>query len=412
MEIRLSEGPFARLAALFGLLRAPARPPKAKPALAVVAKPAPAPAAKTPPAPKLAPVPAPPPPGPVSSATDFAALEPEYRAFWAAATLRPERRAEAERLARALLAQRARYEAAAAPVGAPWWFVAAIHLLEAGMSFRSHLHNGDPLSARTVHVPAGRPVAGAPPFTWEESAADALAVQGIGRETAWSIPRALWRWETWNGFGYRRRGVPTPYLWSFTDRYSRGKYVADGRFDPAAVSAQCGAAAVLKLLENWNVLDDAARLAPAHPFQAFFDAHLAGVRHFTWKELLHKGGSPLAAELNEDPPAALWPNVAPLVRLLDRFRETIGAPVRLLSVYRAPAYNARLKGASEKSQHLAFRAADLVVLGPDSGRPADWARLLRTLRGANREWEGGIGLYDTFVHVDVRGHRTDWDYRS
>jgi lysozyme family protein len=42
--------------------------------------------------------------------------------------------------------------------------------------------------------------------------------------------------------------VPSPYLCSFTDQYSRGKYVADGKYDAAAVSKQCGAAALMKQL--------------------------------------------------------------------------------------------------------------------------------------------------------------------
>jgi lysozyme family protein len=40
--------------------------------------------------------------------------------------------------------------------------------------------------------------------------------------------------------------VPTPYLWSFSSLYEKGKFVADGVFDPAAVSKQCGAAVMLK----------------------------------------------------------------------------------------------------------------------------------------------------------------------
>jgi lysozyme family protein len=44
----------------------------------------------------------------------------------------------------------------------------------------------------------------------------------------------------------RRRGVPTPYLWSYSNLYENGKFVADGRFDPEAVSKQCGAAPMLK----------------------------------------------------------------------------------------------------------------------------------------------------------------------
>ena len=43
-------------------------------------------------------------------------------------------------------------------------------------------------------------------------------------------------------------GRPTPYLWSFSKLYEKGKYVADGRFDPEAVSKQCGAAVMIRAL--------------------------------------------------------------------------------------------------------------------------------------------------------------------
>jgi lysozyme family protein len=148
---------------------------------------------------------------------------------------------------RALLASEGRYRAVAAASGMPWQVVAVVHSLEGGGRFDRHLHNGDPLAARTVHVPAGRPVAGSPPFTWEESAADALALSKLAAWTDWSLPGTLYRLEQYNGWGYRTHHpeVSTPYLWSFTSRYSRGKYAADGHFDGALVSQQCGAAALL-----------------------------------------------------------------------------------------------------------------------------------------------------------------------
>jgi len=43
-------------------------------------------------------------------------------------------------------------------------------------------------------------------------------------------------------------GKPTPYLWSFSNLYEKGKYVADGRFDPQTISKQCGAAIMVKAL--------------------------------------------------------------------------------------------------------------------------------------------------------------------
>jgi lysozyme family protein len=143
------------------------------------------------------------------------------------------------------------------PLGIPWYFIGCIHALESGFNFNTHLFNGDPLTSRTVRVPKGQPEA--PPedgegYSWEESARAAMALKGYDRATNWSLPRLLHRWEAYNGFGYRRWGVPTPYLWSFSTLYSRGRYVADHTFDSNAVSKQAGAAAMLKTLVKDNTV--------------------------------------------------------------------------------------------------------------------------------------------------------------
>ena len=146
--------------------------------------------------------------------------------------------------------------------------VAALHSLEAGQRFTTHLHNGDPLTARTVHVPKNRPRSGQPPFTWEASAKDALA--DLKKVPEWTVPVMLFQFERYNGFGYRRRHpeVLSPYLWSFTSNYTRGKFVADGTFSSTAVSKQCGAVALLLRMQSRKdiALDGAVRpMAASRP---------------------------------------------------------------------------------------------------------------------------------------------------
>ena len=130
----------------------------------------------------------------------------------------------------------------------PWQFIAVIHCMESGMRFSCHLHNGDSLMERTVHVPAGRPIEGNPPFTWEESAIDALRLRKLDDWKDWSIEGMLYQIEGYNGWGYRLHHpeVLSPYLWSFSNHYTKGKYVADGKWDENAVSQQCGAGIILK----------------------------------------------------------------------------------------------------------------------------------------------------------------------
>ncbi|OUM00606.1 hypothetical protein [Variovorax sp. JS1663] len=187
---------------------------------------------------------------PIAKSTDFADIAAEYRIYFDRCQVRPERAAAVQKQVARLLASAPRYRALGEKLGMPWHFIGIMHALEANMNFNGHLHNGDPLTARTIHVPAGRPQSGNPPFRWEDSARDALAMKGYVGQTDWSVARMLFRWEAFNGFGYRRRGLPSPYLWSFSPVYVKGRFVADHVFDPESVSKQCGAAVLLKMLQQ------------------------------------------------------------------------------------------------------------------------------------------------------------------
>ena len=186
----------------------------------------------------------------INPSNDFPTISGEYRAFFDTCEIRSNRGAEVQARLDRLLDHAPRYRALGEQLGIPWFFIAIIHSLEAGSNFATHLHNGDPLTSTTTHVPAGRPTSGSPPFTWEASARDALAMKGYVGQTDWSTARMLHRWEAYNGFGYRTRGLASPYLWSFSQHYTRGRFVKDHAFDPDSVSQQCGAAVLLKALQS------------------------------------------------------------------------------------------------------------------------------------------------------------------
>lgn len=137
-------------------------------------------------------------------------------------------------------ANQARYEQVEELTGVPWYFIGALHYRESNCDFSTHLHNGDPLTARTKHVPRGYPKAGSPPFTWEESAVDALKIKGLDKIVDWNSQRMCYEAERFNGFGYRPRKVNSPYLWAGTNVYTVGKYVSDGNFDRTVVDTQLG----------------------------------------------------------------------------------------------------------------------------------------------------------------------------
>jgi lysozyme family protein len=179
-------------------------------------------------------------------------LRSEYRRMFGQAQVRSEYRTDVAWHVGKLRRDRARYEAFSGEVQIPWYFIGIIHGLEASFNFMGHLHNGDaPLTKRTRNVPSNRPEVWLPPADWESSAKDALAYDGFLGQTDWSLEAMLYRWEAYNGWGYRHSGrPPTPYLWSFSSHYTRGKFASDGRYDPQLKSQQCGAAIMLKELLN------------------------------------------------------------------------------------------------------------------------------------------------------------------
>ncbi len=185
----------------------------------------------------------------------------EYESKFQTCTVRPQFSSSVNSVVARSVKARPRYEAVAARTNVPWHVIAVIHNLECGGRFDCHLHNGDPLKRRTVNVPAGRPAKGTAPFTWEESAVDALTFDRFSSWKDWSIGGTLYKIESYNGMGYRKRGVPSPYLWSGSQHYTRGKYVADGRFDPDAVSAQLGAAVVLRRMTDEALIEMSATAA-------------------------------------------------------------------------------------------------------------------------------------------------------
>lgn len=178
-------------------------------------------------------------------------IQSALAARYAKASINAVHQKEIGRIIDKIVANQSRYKEVSSRVpSVPWWAVAVIHNMECDLNFLQHLHNGDPLSARTRNVPAGRPKIGSPPFKWEYSATDALVCDGLDKIADWSIGVALDTFEKFNGVGYRKRNIPSPYLWSFTNQYTSGKFVKDNVFDRNAVSDQAGIAGLLKELER------------------------------------------------------------------------------------------------------------------------------------------------------------------
>lgn len=187
----------------------------------------------------------------------YAATRAEYKRLLASAEVRPSVEKAVERAAKTIWANRARYKRVADEIGMPWHMLACIHWRESGGNFSKHLHNGDPLTARTRRVPAGLPRTGNPPFTWEESALDAVGTEPHNFRVvpSWEDERVLYELEKYNGWGYRRPGFPkSPYLWAGTQHYTQGKYTSDRVYNSTVRDQQLGCVPIwLKLKEMERV---------------------------------------------------------------------------------------------------------------------------------------------------------------
>lgn len=186
-------------------------------------------------------------PTPSATSLDFMSLGPEYDT-----TFKNMRITNAEGLKaplESIIANKERYEAVENTTHVPWYVVGILHY-DRGFDFDSYLGNGDPLTAPTVHIPKGR----GPFSTWEDGARDALKLAPIAGVTDWNVDRILYELERYNGFGYRRRGINSPYLWSCASPYIKGAFRSDGIFDAQTVASKCGAAPLIKSLIDRKIV--------------------------------------------------------------------------------------------------------------------------------------------------------------
>ncbi|MEY3213184.1 MAG: hypothetical protein RIT28_3665 [Pseudomonadota bacterium] len=145
-------------------------------------------------------------------------------------------------------ANKARYAAVSAKSGVPANLIAALHWRESSGNFGTYLHQGDPLGKPAVNWPNNIPVF----HKWEDAAIHALGMKsklakdlGMASNTTDMAAMATYA-EYYNGMGYANKGKPSPYVYSGTDQYDKGKYVRDGVYDPNTKDKQLGVVAMIK----------------------------------------------------------------------------------------------------------------------------------------------------------------------
>lgn len=172
-------------------------------------------------------------------------------------------------------------------------------------------------------------------------------------------------------------------------RNFQGKYglSVDGVFGAkteAKIREVIGNPAMEKKQESTNVVNKPVVSKPATG-DAFWD----GIKYFKPAEFQCKCGCKTNDVDHE------------LVEILEKVREHFGRPVTITSGVRCATHNARVGGVSN-SQHVYKKAADFVVSGI---APRIVANYLETLLPNT----GGIGVYSSFVHVDVRKTKARWN---
>lgn len=113
--------------------------------------------------------------------------------------------------------------------------------------------------------------------------------------------------------------------------------------------------------------------------------------NFSYAELACKSGDPCP-----------YPGrLRHLAWTLQHIRTEFGKPIRVTSGYRSPEYNKEIGGV-KNSQHTKAVAADLQ---PWSNREDDLRELIQVIQelvSSGKIPDGGIGIYSTFVHYDMR----------
>jgi uncharacterized protein YcbK (DUF882 family) len=104
-------------------------------------------------------------------------------------------------------------------------------------------------------------------------------------------------------------------------------------------------------------------------------------------------------------PSDVKVNITKLASQLQIIRDEIGKPIRLTNAYRCIKHN-RSIGSGDKSQHPLGNAGDLQVSGY---KPKEVFNIIERLIEDGIVYQGGLGLYNTFVHYDIRGNKARWN---
>ena len=97
-------------------------------------------------------------------------------------------------------------------------------------------------------------------------------------------------------------------------------------------------------------------------------------------------------------------NIQELAKNLQVLRDEVKKPIKITSGYRDPSFNKKIGGATQ-SRHITGQAADLKIEGYT---PKQVAAIIEKLIAAGKMKQGGLGIYSTWIHYDIRLTKARW----
>jgi lysozyme family protein len=179
----------------------------------------------------------------------FPALEKSYVDLASRATIVPARERELALACESLIKDKAIYQRVEGLTHVPAAVLMALAEREMTGNLHCYLGNGQRLTMRTTLVPKGRGPFPDSADGFVEGCVDALHLDGLDQvykmAGAWSVARFCYESEAWNGFGYRARGLPSPYVFGATTVQRPGKFIRDGVFNASVEDPQLGTLALV-----------------------------------------------------------------------------------------------------------------------------------------------------------------------